>query len=68
MKKVLTYFIFAFALLSCQDKIGHQDLAPAAISFSSPGVDQAKSILIEDKSQLAIGGDMLGYSVFAARG
>ena len=67
MKKVLTYFIFAFALLSCQDKIGHQDLAPAAISFSSPGVDQAKSILIEDKSQLAIGGDMLGYSVFAAR-
>lgn len=66
MKKVFTYIIFALSLLSCQDKMEQPDPVPAAIAFSSPGIE-AKSILIEDKSQLAIGGDALGYSVFAAR-
>ena len=67
MKKLFTYFIFLFSLLSCREKIEHHDPVPEAISFAVPGVAQTKSVLIEDESQLVIGNVDLGYSVFDAR-
>lgn len=42
-------------------------VSPDDIQFSVPKVTDTKSVLIEDKAQLAIGDGMLGYSVFAAR-
>lgn len=67
MKKILTYFILLFSLLSCREKIERPDSVPDAISFAVPGVAETKSILIEDADDLVIGNGQLGYSVFAAR-
>jgi hypothetical protein len=67
MKKLFTYILIIFSVLSCREKEVLPQIEPASISFSSPGVVQTKSVLIEDKSQLEIGSGQLGYSVFAAR-
>ncbi len=67
MKKLFTYILIIFSVLSCREKEELPQIEPASISFSSPGVVQTKSVLIEDKSQLEIGSGQLGYSVFAAR-
>lgn len=67
MKKILTYLILMLAVLSCKEKPVQPDVMPAAISFIVPEVMQAKSVLIDDETQLVTGKDTLGYAVFASR-
>lgn len=67
MKKILTYLVLVLSALSCGEKEVLPDVSPADIRFSVPEVADTKSVLIEDKSQLKIADDVLGYSVFAAR-
>lgn len=67
MKRIFTYLIFVFSVLSCGEKHVQPELSSAVISFASPHVMQTKSVLVEDKTQLVTGPQELGYSVFAAR-
>ncbi len=66
MKRVLTYLILAFSVLSCREK----DVLPkveAEISFAVPEVVETKSILIENVDQMEIMDGKVGFSVFGAR-
>ena len=67
MKRIFTYLLLVFSVLSCREKEVLPAVSPSDIRFSVPKVADTKSVLIEDKSQLKIGDDVLGYSVFAAR-
>lgn len=67
MKRIFTYLLLAFSVLSCREKEVLPVIDPADIKFSVPKVADTKSVLIEDKSQLTIDDGVLGYSVFAAR-
>lgn len=65
-RQVLTYLIICvLAAASCKKM---PDLhGGAAIEFAAPSVSETKSVLIDDETDLKIGPNMLGYSVFAAR-
>ena len=67
MKKILIYLTLVVSLLACGEKYVQPEAAPAAISFAVPEVIQAKSVLIENETQLATGAGELGYAVFASR-